>query len=109
MTKAVRKVHVAEEVRNVCMTEALRNVRATKAVVNVPVTKLVVSVFLQADMEEGRHVFQEGNAFTLEALQHKVQPCSCLCSCSCTCAWSCSGLRDTQLSKAACSASKAMH
>ncbi len=23
-------------------------------------------------MEEGRHVFQEGNAFTLEALQHKV-------------------------------------
>ena len=27
---------------------------------------------LQADMEEGRHVFQEGNAFTLEALQHKV-------------------------------------
>ncbi len=27
---------------------------------------------VQADMEEGRHVFQEGNAFTLEALQHKV-------------------------------------
>lgn len=27
---------------------------------------------LQADMEEGRHVFQEGNAFTLEALQHQV-------------------------------------
>ena len=23
-------------------------------------------------MEEGRHVFQEGNAFTIEALQHKV-------------------------------------
>ena len=23
-------------------------------------------------MEEGRHVFQEGNAFTLEALQHQV-------------------------------------
>lgn len=27
---------------------------------------------VQADMEEGRHVFQEGNAFTLEALQHQV-------------------------------------
>lgn len=27
---------------------------------------------MQADMEEGRHVFQEGNAFTLEAVQHKV-------------------------------------
>ena len=28
---------------------------------------------MQADMEEGCHVFQEGNAFTLEALQHKVR------------------------------------
>ena len=32
----------------------------------------IVWVVLQGDMEEGRHVFQEGNAFTLEALQHKV-------------------------------------
>ena len=30
---------------------------------------------MQADIEEGCHVFQEGNAFTLEALQHKVSPC----------------------------------
>lgn len=30
----------------------------------------------RADMEEGRHVFQEGNAFTLEALQHKVDELS---------------------------------
>ena len=27
---------------------------------------------MQADMEDGRHVFQEGNAFTFEALQHQV-------------------------------------
>ncbi|KAL3152273.1 hypothetical protein ABBQ32_001347 [Trebouxia sp. C0010 RCD-2024] len=30
----------------------------------------------RADMEEGCHVFQEGNAFTLEALQHKVDELS---------------------------------
>ena len=27
---------------------------------------------LQADMEEGRNVFEEGNAFTLDALQHQA-------------------------------------
>lgn len=28
---------------------------------------------VQADLQEGRSVFEEGNAFTLEALQHKVR------------------------------------
>ena len=33
---------------------------------------------MQADLEEGRNVFEEGNAFTLEALQHQVAPQRCL-------------------------------